>query len=411
MSTAITLVLALLFAASTAPAAEEENFGVRGVGRLVGEVGPPRRVEIVFIDGVRLEAKEVWIDRDDLQWRRTHSSRQESQALARVAGVRWIAPVAAANPSGPMLMLRNGERFPGRPDRGEGSLRWIHPWLGAIEIDLESMQALDLAGRGASTAEASAADRSDGDRVRLQNGDLLEGLVLELTTDCVVEGPDGNERVVPLELVDRIDLLATAAPPGRIRVRAFDGTVLDATSVSLAEGSESAMLSIRRAGTRGDGAVASETTLLLRELESIALAPDRSVGLAAIEPRSGAMPDSQRPWIPPPAIDRDRLPDLGIADVEISGPARIAWRVPKGAVLSTVASLPDSMRRFGDFTMTLRDGDRVLLQHHFDQDSPRIPIAVVIATGELVLELEQGRHGAVQDRLHLASPLLITPRP
>ena len=78
-------------------------------------------------------------------------------------------------------------------------------------------------------------------------------------------------------------------------------------------------------------------------------------------------------------------------------------------MLSTVATLPDTMRRFGDFELVLLDGRREVLRHRFSRDAPRLEIAARIDSGELVLELREGRYGPVQDRLRLEAPLLIAP--
>jgi hypothetical protein len=69
------------------------------------------------------------------------------------------------------------------------------------------------------------------------------------------------------------------------------------------------------------------------------------------------------------------------------------------------------MRRFGDFELRVLDGSREVLRHRFSREDPSIAIAASIDTGELVIELREGLHGPVQDRLLLESPMLIAPRP
>ena len=383
------------------------------------------QAEIVFADGRRVIAAQVLPlgDRGIVEWRRPDGDRNESAPFGQIAAILWTGRDALGEPSANLSMtMQSGERFPGRIDRGAGELRWMHPWLGPIAIDLERTRSIEIE---ASRREAIPRE-SEGDRVLLANGDVIEGLVTELDRDCVVESlADGSIRRVPLEVVARIDLLESKQEPGSIRLEARDGTVVDVDRFRVAPASlreqarreDAATIAIYREREPGSaGAASKEISLPLRDFSAIVFGPARIESLASLDPQiepieSGAVEaNPTRTWIPSP-VRADASTPIGDRDVEFSGPARIRYRVAKGSVLSTTAILPDTMQRFGDFELVLFDGRREVLRHRFNRDAPRLEIATAIETGELVLELREGRFGPVQDRLRLESPLLIAPAP
>ena len=371
------------------------------------------RAEIVLADGRRVLA-EVALpagDRQVVEWRRAGGDRDDSAPFEQVVAIFWPERSRLGEPSS-TLVLQSGERYPGRTDRAAGALRWMHPWLGPIAIDLERIRSIEI---GPGAAGESGPRDAEGDRVHLANGDVLEGLVTELDRECVVESlSDGSTRRVPLEVVVRIEFLENPQAPGAIRLEARDGTVVDA------ERFRTTPSSLRELVRRGEavsisivpsGGTAREIGLPLRDFSALLLAPSRIESLAAIDPEIEAIDErdgSVRSWIPSP--DRaDASAPIGARDVEFSGPAWIRYRVARGSVLSALATLPDTMRRFGDFELVLLDGDREVLRHRFSRDAPRLEIAARIDSGELVLELREGRYGPVQDRLRLEAPLLIAP--
>lgn len=377
------------------------------------------QADIVMADGRRIRADRVLPvgDRLLVEWRRPDRDRDESAPFPEIVAILWESRGPIGEPSAEMT-LQSGERFPGRLDRGAGELRWMHPWLGPIAIDLERVRSIEV--EPGSRPDRSARE-AESDRVRLANGDLIEGLVTELDRECAIESlADGSTRRVPLEVVARIDFLESAQPPGTIRLEARDGTVVDVdrfrtNPASLRETARRVGLETIAIVLEGDasaeGRSSREIELPLRDFSAILLDPARIVPLASIEAELEAIEGGDRPirsWIPPAESSNEAAP-LADRHVEFSGPARIRYRVAKGSVLSAMAVLPDTMRRFGDFELVMLDGNREVLRHRFSREAPRLAIAARIDSGELVLELREGRHGPVQDRLRLESPLLIAP--
>ena len=430
---ALLLLTSVVTGSALAVTREEARRG-RSSGQVAAEPGGDlelERAEIVFADGRRVIAARVLPvgDRGIVEWRRPDGDRNESAPFGQIVAILWTGRDALGEPSANLSMtMQSGERFPGRIDRGAGELRWMHPWLGPIAIDLERTRSIEIE---ASRRETIPRE-SEGDRVLLANGDVIEGLVTELDRDCVVESlDDGSIRRVPLEVVARIDLLESDQNPGTIRLEARDGTVVDVERFRVAPTSlreqarreDVATIAIVR-GRDQDLADASskEIPLPLRDFSAIVFGPARIESLASLDPQiepietrqasggDAANTATERFWIPAPARAEESTP-IADRDVEFSGPARIRYRVAKGSVLSTTAILPDTMRRFGDFELVLFDGRREILRHRFSHEAPRLEIAAPITSGELVLELHEGRYGPVQDRLRFESALLIVPAP
>ncbi len=413
---ALTAIAATMLVATAAGARVEAS-----PQRTASAAAPPAtasadRAQLVLADGRRIDVSRVLPsgDRRAVEWRRPDGDRDESAAFGEVVAILWIdrAPIGEARPS---IAMQNGERFPGRLDRAEGTLRWMHPWLGAISIDLERTRSISI--EGAASSETSDPN-AEADRVRLANGDRIEGLVTELDREVAIESlADGSVRRVPLEVVARLDFLESKQAPGAIRFEARDGTVVDVASFrtsppSLREATrrgEAATIDLVRSGDQ-PGSSRPSITLPLEDFAALLLAPSRIELLASMVPTVEAIDGSERLWLPSPR-SADSTAPIASRDVEISGPVRVRYRVAKGSVLSAIATLPDTMRRFGDFEMRVLDGSREVLRHRFSREDPSIAIAAPIDTGELVIELREGLHGPVQDRLLLESPMLIAPRP
>lgn len=407
-----TIAATLLAASPAGGSADEARRGATS-GEAARAEASGDRAQIVFADGRRIDAARVHPsgERRIVEWRRAGGDRDESAPFGEVVAVLWVdrAPIGKAASS---IAMQNGERFPGRPDRAEGVLRWMHPWLGAIALDLESTRSIefDMAARSA-TRDPSA----EADRVRLANGDRIEGLVAAIDREVEIESlADGSVRRVPLEVVSRIDLLDSPQPPGSLRLEARDGTVVDVASFRTSPSSlretvrrgERATVELVRGSADPDASPAA-IALPLRDFSALLLAPSRITMLASRSPEIEAIDGSDRFWVPIPR--GGQAAPIAMQDVEFSGPIRVRYEIAKGTVLSALATLPDTMRRFGDFELRVLDGSREVLRHRFSREDPSVAIAAAIASGELVFELREGLHGPVQDRLLLESPMLIAP--
>ena len=318
--------------------------------------------------------------------------------------VRAISRIGrAVRPSGPHLVLQGGERRPGRPDLVDGEMVWRHGWLGDLAIDLDWLRSLVL-------VDTSPPPSSDADVVTLANGDRLEGFVVELAGDVVVESiEDGSSRRVPFERVARVDLVEDPRPAGPIRLWTRDGTIVDLEDLRGTRGDEedgeARLLAFERRG--GEGRGRGEGVVFAREVTAVAWRPDGIEPLGRFEFTVAPHPEAMdRPWLPSPRVLDDEAP-FGAVSLEFVGPARFEATVPENSILSTEIELPPLMRRFGDLELRLLDGDREVLRREFSAISPEAAIAVPIESGRLVIELGPGLRGPVQDRLRFTLPMLL----
>lgn len=372
----------------------------------------PRRAEVILRDGRRVAALRASVSADGraVELASADGGRSRVVPVEEVAAILFSPAGGAPSDAPGMLEMQDGERLPGRLERAEEGVAWVHPWLGAMPVDLDRVRRLEIERpprprQGAAGGDAAPADA---DLVLLANGDAVAGLVAEVSIDVLVEPLDGGEpRRVPLERVRSIELARRPAAPGAIRLWTADGTVLDAESLR-ASGRD--LLALRREGTAA--ASTRETTLFLREIDAVAWRPASILPLATrpVEVSALAAEDSRPPrsWLPGPRIGVDGA--LDAPPIELSGPARFAFAVPAGAVLSAVALLPEPMRRFGDLELVAFDGGREVLRRRFSGSDPGAELIVPCASGVLVLELREGRHGPVQDVLRLLGAVVVLPR-
>ncbi|MGA0174457.1 MAG: hypothetical protein ACO3NL_12545, partial [Phycisphaerales bacterium] len=303
---AMLVVLGMLGMASSIDADPEADRRGASSGTVPMNEAIGDRAQVVMADGRRnLAAVALPLgERRIVEWRRPDGDRDESASFGEVVAILWVDRDRSARTTASMSM-QNGERYPGRLDRAEGVLRWMHPWLGAIAIDLEATRSLRIEGPSSdSNGDATA----ESDRVRLANGDLIEGLVAEIDREVEIESlADGSIRRVPLEVVSRIDFLDSPRPPGAVRLEARDGTVVDVASfrtspTSLREATrrgEAATIDLVRGGDQ-PGSSRPSITLPLEDFAALLLAPARIELLASMVPTVEAIDGSERLWIPSP---------------------------------------------------------------------------------------------------------------
>jgi hypothetical protein len=72
--------------------------------------------------------------------------------------------------------------------------------------------------------------------------------------------------------------------------------------------------------------------------------------------------------------------------------------------------VPESARLWGDFELIVRDDDREVHRSHLNAATPTVSINVALTGSELTIELTQGEHGPILDRLVLARAMLLVDR-
>ena len=131
------------------------------------------------------------------------------------------------------LYLLNGDRVVGEPVGVKGeSVAWRSPGLGEILVDLKGAKALV---RGGKAADPPAGERTE-DVVMLANGDLLRGIVADVTSEKLTAQVNNAPVEVPLESVAAVHF-ALAGPPEKktdraFRVRLNDGSAVTSSGVA-----------------------------------------------------------------------------------------------------------------------------------------------------------------------------------
>ncbi len=102
-------------------------------------------------------------------------------------------------------------------------------------------------------------------------------------------------------------------------------------------------------------------------------------------------------------------PTLGVDSLELQGPVRVDWVLPRPAArFAATAALPPAMWAWGDCEVVVRTADgREVQRERLSADHPEAALRVPLGgqTG-FSIEIEQGRAGAVQDRIVLERPLV-----
>jgi hypothetical protein len=94
--------------------------------------------------------------------------------------------------------------------------------------------------------------------------------------------------------------------------------------------------------------------------------------------------------------------------LEYQGPMVVRYALPAGATrFAAEAVLPPSSRIWGDYELVIRDDDEVVHRSRLNARHPSHQINVELRGSELTIELTQGAHGPIHDRLHLERALLL----
>lgn len=274
------------------------------------------------------------------------------------------------------------------------------------------------------------------DLVLLLNGDRLSGFVLGVggvgrAVGVEIETASGAIASVPLDRVAEIRLAnPPAAPDARTLFVTDDLGITLAASTLTAIGSGEFRLTTSPVGlgvdSGGEEAITYERPrarlLGLRSIGgSLTGGPSggssgRSVlALGTVSPAS-VTPTGDRRWTPPPEAPGDTSPVMALGDVTMPAPAEAVYFLGRGVNASRVACTVRAMAP-GAWTdcvarveAELADGARVVLgEHRLTQENPGAEINAELPAGTraIVLVVDPGRYGAVQDGVVFASPRVL----
>jgi hypothetical protein len=280
-----------------------------------------------------------------------------------------------------------------------------------IEAPLERIDRMVLAPRLDPGPSAAL-----GDVVVLTNGDRLEGFVAAIG-DRVLMEVEGREVDLPIQRCAVIDL---ANPP-----EARSGPYMWLASGSVArlrsEG-DRYLLDAAPSGWEADvgpapagaSGPASESQGALPRARAFCFDAARIGALSAQPLRSHEA--IGRRWTAPPEISQAPDAPLWAAPITLPGPMRAIWALPERAVrFGAVVELREDSRVWGDCEVVVaqrRAGvDVELARVRLHSAAPQAQIAVSLGAGDLVISVEPGPSGPIQDRVRLDSALLLLAAP
>jgi|GEM_PF-3251679 len=291
----------------------------------------------------------------------------------------WPTPPESANPDVLDVTLQDGTQW---------------------AIPLEHLRALVFF-----DAPANAGPQLD-DTVRLANGDAITGFIETIASDVVVD-----TTRVPLDRVASISLANPPEPATHTLVDLSDGTVLGVSELAPGEGGRVA-LTMALTGAEGETSqptihVNPEDILALRPANPDArLLPMASLRLLEVTPLAG------RRWTPDPSVSNDRAP-AALRPISYPGPMEVVYELPDGAAhFHAVATLDRALWadvRVHLLVETPGGGRTPLTDIALDQDRPQATLRAAIPDDgvRLVLRIEPGARGPIQDRVTLTHALLV----
>lgn len=309
------------------------------------------------------------------------------------------------------LRLADGQRFPGTlagaftSDDGAMRIVWKHARLGAIDVPLDRVAAMTLQA-GTSLPSAQSADI-----LQLANGDTIEGVV-EGIGEVIVLEKDGQRREVPLERVAACAFVTTPRPRERVRMWLDDGTVVDGSGVMPVSGGAVALTAPPVTPGRNVAVVQQD------EIYGVSIGGDAgpsAVPLAALAPAVSQSADAALATEPPRAPRAlDPNAPLGLSALEIRGPVRLVYEVPKGSKrLTGNISVPEPLRRWAHAPVRIMQGGRALLSTTLDEANPDVALDLALdpalsgSAGALSIEICEGQRGSIGDVLVLERGMLL----
>lgn len=328
----------------------------------------------------------------------------------RGSGIEMIGTLPGS--TRPVLELTDGQRIHGQIEaadaatHSEGRITWRSDTAGVLEVPLEQVHRVRLV-EGEAIANG---EPGRGDMVRLINGDRITGFVTRIGKVVGIE-PEGErrelelplERVAQVQLTNPVDPLAREASTARLWVS--DGSVIDVRHLSW----DGANYDVRLTTVDHHETTEEGVNAVTRGIELVraVLFPGASIlALADLEVVSVKGPHWLEPALPPRILRDDVL--LGLADVEITGPVEVKYRLPSGAGrFAAEVELPATDWTWGDVDFVLKVDDTEVLRKHLDGTTPLFNATAALPVGEtLWIVIEEAGNGPVQDRVILRRPMI-----
>ncbi len=313
----------------------------------------------------------------------------------------WVELTDGQRLIGAPLILGSAEVAALTEATGEPGLVWSTPLMGSVRVPLDALRRVVLR-----EGVAQAPHDNLNDVLVLNNGDRTRGLLERLWPNIVLD-VDGQLRTFELSAVSSITLANTAAERTGSRVWLSDGSVIGVDSI------ETTSDGIRIAPARPvalagrDQAVVTIDEILAVAFESGGVRPLADLGMPEWEALSS--------WALPPVVEDADQVLLGAARIELIGPVVASWELPEGVRrVALRARLRDDCRIWGDCEVSVVVGSRPATVARLHGDSPDAAFTVDLPAdatgGQLSIRIDEGRNGAIQDRVMIEGFVLLSNR-
>lgn len=367
-------------------------------------------------------------------------------ALASPAPSRRAGTSSPLDPPPAWIDLVDGQRFIGRlapppadAPADEQVIRWSHPRLGTLSVELDSLRRLVRPTRETTQEPVGWSESVRTDTAWLSNGDRFDGFIEGIsTTDpaspqastSLLITPAGSPRNTPPTsiLLDQFAAVVFANPvkpaaPNTARLWLGDGSILNVESLDIdATSGRVTIASSTLPGEAGKQRGGPSESLELNQLRAVAFEGARLHALTQ-QPIAESGPVDGRRVAPisiaAPVLDGGPAP-LNAEDLILPGPMFVEWTLPPGASrIAGWATLDPAAGAWGDceVRVSLRPqvGEaREIIRGRVNADTPVLAISAPLnaaATDLLRIEVLPGANGPIQDRIVLKRMLILATRP
>jgi len=332
----------------------------------------------------------------------------EPRRRTTTAGNDPRQPAAPSTPLG-RLELTDGQVLPGSfgasTPRSKDSVVWASRLWGNIDIPLDHVAAIITNPERFDALMAGV--KGTQDTVLLRNGDRVEGFLESVTPALVRIEKGGKVSDLPGDRIDGI-MLANPVKPGGGAWAWVSGAASAISDITLTD-TGSCTIAARLPG------VTSQPTATITGdvVEGVCFDAAKLRPLAGVQMTAADAANDTRRWSQPPIIGPSTVP-LGAADIELPGPMRVEWTLPRGvARIATTIEMPPSARLWGDCEVIVEviganGSGTQLARAQLNQSSPSMSVnAPLTNAAKLRVTVDQGPSGPIQDRVVLRRGLLL----
>jgi len=303
------------------------------------------------------------------------------------------------------LELTDGQILPGTISSAvtKDAVSWNSKLWGSVTVPLENAAAIVITPDRFDALLAGA--RGTQDLVLLGNGDRVEGFLEYIDASVVRLERTGKASELALSRVDGV-LLANPIKPAGGAWAWVSGAAAAITNVSLTD-TGTFVIAGRLPGSKTQ----PSATLPAETVDAVCFDAAALKSLASLP--FDLAPSDQGRWSQPPIITTPTAP-LGASDIELPGPMRVEWTLPRGVTrFATTLELPPSARLWGDCEVVVEAVNSggvatILAKAPLNQSTPQAVVnSPLNGAAKVRITVNPGPSGPIQDRVVIRRALLL----